>query len=240
MSSIRDNLKIIEDNIHSACDKVSRQRENVKLVVVSKTATIEQIQEVIKLGYTDFGENRLQHLKPAYEQVSQFLLDNVDNPDIPKRVKWHMIGHMQRNKVKQTLQMVSTIQAVDTLRLAEEIDKISEKLTIKPKIYLQVNCSGEPQKYGVPVGAAVHLAEQICTMPNLQLIGFMTMGPLTDDKNVISKCFSRAKELFDDIAKEEFLENKFTELSMGMSNDYELAIEHGATNIRIGSAIFRT
>ena len=150
-----------------------------------------------------------------------------------------MIGHLQRNKVRQVLPIASLIHSVDTLRLAEEINTSAPKLNnLCPKVLLQVNTSNEPQKYGVPVGAAPHLAEQIETLPNLKLVGLMTMAPLTHNKDVIRACFVRAGELFVEMRGEKIVGPQFTELSMGMSSDYEIALEEGATILRIGSAIF--
>jgi len=136
------------------------------------------------------------------------------------------------------LKISSTIHSVDTLRLAEEIDSVAGKLGMRPDVLLQVNCSGEPQKYGVPVGAATHLAEQFTTMKNLRLVGLMTMAPLTLNKKVVRACFVRARELFEEIKGEKLVGEEFKELSMGMSQDYEMAVEEGATMLRIGSAIF--
>ncbi len=149
-----------------------------------------------------------------------------------------MIGHLQRNKVRQVLPITSLIHSVDTLRLAEEINASAAKLNLCPKVLLQVNISNEPQKYGVPIGAATHLAEQIETLPNIKLVGLMTMAPLTHNKDVVRACFVRARELFVEMRGEKIVGPEFTELSMGMSSDYEVAVEEGATILRIGSAIF--
>jgi len=149
-----------------------------------------------------------------------------------------MIGHLQRNKVKQVLPLASLIHSVDTLRLAEGISASATRLNRTANVLLQVNTSNEPQKYGVPVGAATHLAEQLETLPNLTLKGVMTMAPLTRNKEVVRGCFARAKDLFDEMRGERIVGPSFTELSMGMSSDYEIAIEEGATLLRIGSAIF--
>ena len=241
MATIAEKLKVIEDNITATCERVGRKRKDIKIVVVSKTATSQQICEAISLNYCDFGESRLTHLKQVSQDIAKYLLETNSEqakPSLPQRVNWHMIGHLQRNKIRQTLPLVSSIHSLDTLRLAEDLNTAAGKLQMKLKVYLQVNCSGEPQKYGVPVGAAVHLAEQICSMPNLRLIGMMTMAPLTDDQDHIRSAFRRAKEIFDDIADEEFIDDSFKKLSMGMSNDYEIAIEEGSTHLRIGSAIF--
>lgn len=238
MKLISEKIERIKDNIDSVCVKTGRDPRSITLVVVTKSTTIECVEKVIKLGMTDLGENRVQQLKKVSTQVSEFLNKNAGDNSIPKKINWHMIGHLQRNKVRQILTTASLIHSVDTLRLAEEINATAEKLNLKPKILLQVNTSQEPQKYGVPVGAATHLAEQIQTMPNLNLVGLMTMAPLTRDKDIAKACFVRARELFWEIKGEKIVGSGFTELSMGMSGDYVVAIEEGATILRIGSAIF--
>ncbi len=238
MKRISEKIERIKDDINSTCAKTGRDPASVTLVVVTKSTTIDCIEKVIKLGMADLAENRVQQLKKVSTQVSEFLSQNAEDPSIPKNINWHMIGHLQRNKVRQILSIASLIHSVDTLRLAEELNIAAGKLNLKPKILLQVNTSQEPQKYGVPVGAATHLAEQIQTMPNLSLVGLMTMAPLTRDKDMAKACFTRARELFLEIKEEKIVGSEFTELSMGMSGDYIEAIEEGATILRIGSAIF--
>lgn len=238
MSKIAERIRRIQEVIGAACTRASRDPEQIKLVVVTKSATFEAVKEVIQLGFTDLAENRVQQLKKISAQVAEFLeqADGSSNPT--QKVCWHMIGHLQRNKVRQVLPIVSLIHSVDTLRLAEEINAAAERLNLRPKVLLQINTSNEPQKYGVPVGAATHLAEQMETLPNLRLVGLMTMAPLTHDKDVIRTCFVRARELFVEMRGEKIVGSQFTELSMGMSSDYEIAVEEGATILRIGSAIF--
>ena len=238
MSKISDRLKRIEENIAAACARADRDTSEVKMVVVTKTAPPASIKEVIKLGYTELGENRVQRLKQLAGELAQFLGEASGEVGAPGKVNWHMVGHLQRNKVRQVLKISSIIHSVDTLRLAEEINTVGGRLEIKPDILLQVNCSGEPQKYGVPVGAATHLAEQFAGMENLRLTGLMTMAPLTRDKDVVRVCFVRAKELFEEIKREGLVGPEFSQLSMGMSQDYEIAVAEGATMLRIGSAIF--
>jgi len=238
MVKISERIKRLKDTINSTCARVSRDPSEVKLVIVTKSATIEAVKEVIHLGFTDLGENRVQQLKKVFTQVNDFLQGHDGDSAVPKKVKWHMIGHLQRNKVRQVLPIASLIHSVDTLRLAEEINASAAKLNLCPKILLQINTSNEPQKYGVPVGAATHLAEQIETLPNLKLIGLMTMAPLTHNKEVVRACFVRARELFIEMRGEKIVGPQFTEQSMGMSSDYEIAVEEGATILRIGSAIF--
>jgi len=238
MSKIADRLARIRDNIAAACERARRDPAKITTVIVTKTAPLESIFEVIRQGCLDLGENRVQNLKHVAEQVERFLAESDPGKGRRGPVRWHMIGHLQRNKVKSVLRLSSIIHSVDTLRLAEEINTCAGKQDLCPHVLLQVNCSGEPQKYGVPVGAAVPLAEQIATMPNLRLVGLMTMAPLTRNKDVVRACFARARELFEEIRKEAFVTNKFVDLSMGMSQDYEIAVEEGATILRIGSAVF--
>ena len=237
MLKITEKTKRVKDKVNSACARAGRDPEEIKLVVVTKSATIEAIKEVIRLGFTDLGENRVQQLKKVVAQINEFYEASGDNGSHPK-INWHMIGHLQRNKVRHVLPITCLIHTVDTLRLAEEINISAAKQNLCPNVLLQVNTSKEPQKYGVPVGAATHLAEQIETLPNLKLVGLMTMAPLTHNKNIVRACFVRARELFIEMRGEKIVGKHFTELSMGMSSDYEIAVEEGATILRIGSAIF--
>jgi len=238
MSKISERIERLKDTIKSTCARVGRDPREIKLVVVTKAATIEGIKEVIRTGLTDLGENRVQQLRKVSAQIAEFLKDGEGDSALAEKVNWHMLGHLQRNKVRHVLPIASLIHSVDTLRLAEEIDASAAKLNLHPKVLLQTNTSNEPQKYGVPVGATTHLAEQIETLPNLKLIGLMTMAPLTRNKDIVRACFARARELFVEMRGEKIVGGQFAELSMGMSSDYELAIEEGATILRIGSAIF--
>ncbi len=235
MATISERISRLKDTIDCTCSRAGRSRSEIKLVVVTKSADIEAIKEVINLGLTELGENRVQRLKKVSAQIAEFL----ESGDIKaKKVRWHMVGHLQRNKVRAVLPITSLIHSVDTLRLAEEINTSAAKANLCPQALLQLNTSMELQKYGVPVGAAMHLVEQIETLPNLKLVGLMTMAPLTHNKDIVRACFIRAKELFMEMKGEKVVGPEFTELSMGMSSDYEIAIEEGATILRIGSAIF--
>jgi hypothetical protein len=238
MAKISERVKRLKDTINAVCSRVGRDPRDVKIVVVTKSATFEAVKEIIHMGFIDLGENRVQQLKKIYAQAVDFLGRSEGESTLSKKVNWHMIGHLQRNKVRQVLPMVSLIHSVDTLRLAEEINSSAAKINLCQNVLLQVNTSDEPQKYGVPVGAAMHLAEQIETLPNLRLIGLMTMAPLTHNKDIVRACFARTRELFIEMKGEKIVSQRFTELSMGMSSDYEIAIEESATIIRIGSAIF--
>jgi len=238
MAKISERIERVKEAINCACARVDRDPSEVKLVIVTKSATVKGIKEVIRLGFSELGENRVQQLRKVSAQIAEFLGGENGDSALSEKVSWHMVGHLQRNKVRQVLPIVSLVHSVDTLRLAEEINASAPKLNLCPRVLLQVNTSNEPQKYGVPVGAATHLAEQIETLPNLKLIGLMTMAPLTHNKDVIRACFVRTKELFVEMRGEKLVGPEFTELSMGMSSDYEIAVEEGATILRIGSAIF--
>lgn len=238
MTKIEERIKRVQGIIAETCARVGREPEDIRLVIVTKSAEFEQIQEVIRLGFNHLGENRVQQLKKVASQVEEFIGQSPESAGLPKEIHWHMIGHLQRNKVRQVLSTISLVHSVDTLRLAEEINNSAAKLGLCPRVLLQVNTSNEPQKYGVPVGAATHLAEQIETLPHLKLIGLMTMAPLTRNKDIVRTCFVRARELHCEMRGEKIVGSQFTELSMGMSSDYEVAIEEGATILRLGSAIF--
>ena len=236
MSRISERLERVNRTAQAACERSGRNPAEVRIVVVTKSADIEAIKEVIALGYTDLGENHVQQLKKVSAQILE--MSPKTEPLNPPNIRWHMIGHLQRNKVKQALPLTTLVHSVDTLRLAEEISCTAVKMDITVPILLQVNTSNEPQKYGVPVGAATHLAEQIETLPHVSFKGLMTMAPLTRNKEVVRACFARARDLFVEMRGEKIVGPQFTELSMGMSSDYEIAIEEGATILRIGSAIF--
>jgi len=238
MNKIADRIKRVEEVIAAACARVKRDPRDVRLVIVTKSAGDEAIEEVVRLGYHHFGENRVQQLKKTTALVNDYVKQHQGQKHVPEEIHWHLIGHLQRNKVRHVLGNTSLIHSVDTLRLAEEISTVATKQGVNPRVLLQVNTSNEPQKYGVPVGAATHLAEQIETLPNLQLMGLMTMAPLTRNKDIIRTCFVRARELFEEMRGEKIVGPQFTQLSMGMSSDYEIAVEEGATILRIGSAIF--
>jgi pyridoxal phosphate enzyme (YggS family) len=231
MEQIKRNLDKLEQRISAVCQKNGVNRDDITLIAVTKGASLEQIKAVWQLGYTNFGENRLPHLKQAYDFINA--LAGGDS------VKWDMIGHLQRNKVSAFLPLVSRIHSVDSLRLAAEIERIAPKLGKKVDIFLQVNCSGEGQKYGIAPEMAVEFANQVCEgFSALNVVGIMTMAEYTNDVAKITRTFALAKDIFEKIKSQGFAPPFFNRLSMGMTNDYEIAIANGATDIRVGSAIF--
>ena len=243
---IKDNLYRIKSNIEESCAKVGRNPNDVTLIAVTKNAEASVIRTLLDLEHTDFGESRPQELVKRNALITEAMQRRVELPGLmadPRpvtRPKWHMIGHLQRNKVKSVLKMVEFVHSVDSLRLAEEINTLAAKLGLdrKVKVLLQVNTSEEPQKHGLAVGALTPLTEQIRTLPNIQICGLMTMAALSDKPDDSRFCFSRLKELFEEMKGERIVGPEFQHLSMGMSQDYQIAVEEGATMLRVGSALF--
>jgi pyridoxal phosphate enzyme (YggS family) len=235
-------LDDVKDRIAKACAKAKRQPSEVTLIAVTKTAAPEQIREILQLGVADLGESRVQVLAQRASQVNEFhqrqLTRGSEESQVPAKLRWHMIGHLQRNKIKQVLPLISLIHSVDSLRLAEELETQGTKAERRIPVLMQVNASEETQKHGVAVGASVHLAEQIDSMPHLQILGLMSMAPLSEDEKVIRHCFARTREVFEEMKWHKIGGAGMKHLSMGMSHDFEQAILEGATMVRIGTALF--
>lgn len=229
----------MKEKIAAAAAKSKREPSEVTLIAVTKYAAPEQIREIIQLGINDLGESRVQQLAQRAPQINEFFARRAGLGSItPPKLRWHMIGHLQRNKIKSILPIVHMVHSIDSLRLAEELDIQCQKFNRKLPVLLQVNASEESSKYGVAVGAAVHLGEQIADMANLQLVGLMSMAPLTEDKEVIRKCFGRTREIFEEMKWHKIGKAGFKHLSMGMSHDYEIAVAEGSTMVRIGTDLF--
>jgi pyridoxal phosphate enzyme (YggS family) len=237
---LAEKLQEVNDRIAKACAAAKRDPAEVTLIAVTKTAAPEQVRELLQLGVGDLGESRVQQLTQRAMQLTEFHARRVQHGDVAvaAKLRWHMIGHLQRNKIKPLLPVVSLIHSIDSLRLAEELDVQAAKIEKKQPVLLQVNASEEPQKYGVAVGAAVHLAEQIDSMPNLQIMGLMTMAPLDAKESDIRHCFARTREIFEEMKWHKIGGANLKHLSMGMSEDFESAIAEGATLVRIGTLLF--
>jgi PLP dependent protein len=220
---IAENLKRLRDRIEARCAASGRTAEDVKLIAVSKYFGIKSINEANKLGINDFGENKAQELRDKYELLGD-------------KVNWHFIGSLQRNKVKYVIKAASLIHSVDSLSLSDEIDKQAAKFEKIQDILLEIKTSTEETKAGLKwEDDILKLTEHCKSLPNVNLIGLMTMAPFTDDEQLIRKSFSELRKLKDKINQQGY---NLTELSMGMTNDFEIAIDEGATMLRIGSAIF--
>lgn len=224
--SIKENLEKIRENVKNACQRSGRDEKDVLILAVTKTRSAEEINEAISLGITDIGENRVQELISKYD-------------DVRKDVKWHIIGHLQTNKVKYIADKVSMIHSVDSVKLAKEINSKCEKLSKVMDILIEVN-SGEENKSGIDPSEIFALIEEVKNMKNVRILGLMTMAPLGADEETLKTVFSDLKNLSEKIKEKNYEGVSMEHLSMGMSNDYKEAIECGATIIRPGRSLFMT
>ena len=220
-----ENYRAIEEKVEKACLRAGRKREDVTLIAVSKTKPVSMIHALLPLGVRDFGENKVQELTEKEELL-------------PKDIRWHMIGHLQRNKVKYVVGKACMIHSVDSLRLAEEISKEALKKQISVPILVEVNVAGEESKFGVSVQEAPFLVEQICRLPGIEVKGLMTIAPYVEDPEENRIVFRNLRKLSVDIGGKNFDNVTMDILSMGMTGDYEVAIEEGATHVRVGTGIF--
>lgn len=233
---IEKNLHVIRDRLAEACVQSGRDADAVRIIAVTKSVEFDTIKHLLDLGLTELGENRAQQLAERAAQLDAYL--GRRRTPLPAPVRWHMIGHLQRNKVKTVLPLVTAIHSVDSLRLAEEISERAAARGLSADIFLQVNCSNEEQKFGCAMGAAAPLADMIASLPHVRLTGLMTMGPRDGNPAGTENAFARLRELFEELQKEVAVAQNLRELSMGMSGDYEIAARQGATLVRIGSALF--
>jgi PLP dependent protein len=246
-ASLKDRYESVRQRIASAAQRSGRQASDIYLVAVTKYAEQDDIRALIDLGHQDFGENRVQQLAQRAAMAEEYLARRRvmchtrrerGEPEPPEAIRWHMIGHLQRNKARKAVETCRLIHSVDSLRLAEELQQLAMKLDVVSEVLIQVNCSEEPQKYGCPIAAAIPLAEQMDSMINLRVRGLMTMAAFDDDPQRARPVFSRCRELFEEIRDSDYGEGSFNLLSMGMSGDFEVAIEEGSNLVRVGSAIF--
>ena len=217
MTKISENLKSIHERINAAQARSERSAASVTLVAVTKTVSVERISEAQQCGESVFGENRVQELNAKYPEI--------------KNAHWHLIGHLQTNKVKYAVGKAELIHSVDSLHLAEAINAAAEKLGIVQDFLLEVNISGEESKYGLTIDEIADIMKETEKLKNIRFRGFMTMAPKAASESEIREVFRRAHDLF--------VQYNADILSMGMSGDFELAVEEGATHVRVGSAIFK-
>ncbi|MFQ6015803.1 MAG: YggS family pyridoxal phosphate-dependent enzyme [Anaerolineae bacterium] len=234
MADIEANLQEVQERIAEAAERSGREFRDVTLVAITKLVEVERIQAAIDLGLREFGENRVYEALPKIEQL-------------PPEITWHMVGHLQRRKVRDAVKAFSTIHSVDSLRLAQEINKRCGRFGLIMPVLLEVNVSGEESKYGFPLVGGAQKEEQtqsffaavrdILALPQLEVQGLMTMAPYVPDAETVRPVFRKLRNLRDEL-REQFPEARWPHLSMGMTNDFEVAVEEGATLVRIGTAIF--
>lgn len=222
---LAENLAAVEKNISAACERAGRARGDVTLIAVSKTKPIPKLTEIYEAGIRDFGENKVQELV-------------LKQDEMPKDIKWHMIGHLQRNKVKSVIDKVRLIHSVDSYRLAEEINIQAKKKNILVPILVEVNIAEEESKFGINEEDARQLVEEIAELQNLRIKGLMTIAPYTEDPEDNRQYFRTIRQLSVDIANKNIDNVSMNVLSMGMTGDYMVAIEEGATLVRVGTGIF--
>ena len=223
---LKENYDAVAKKVEEACKKVGRNKDEVTIIAVSKTKPLSNVVELQQEGVMDFGENKVQELCEKYE--------SIEHP-----VRWHLIGHLQTNKVKYIVDKVSLIHSVDSLKLAKQISKEAMKKSVTVPILIQVNIAKEESKFGLEDTKDVfELVEEVSKLPNVKIKGLMTIAPFVDDPEENRPYFRQMHQLFVDIEQKNFDNVSMDTLSMGMTNDYEVAIEEGATMIRVGTGIF--
>ncbi|MCH7754177.1 YggS family pyridoxal phosphate-dependent enzyme [candidate division KSB1 bacterium] len=223
--SIRENVQFARNKIAEACRRSGRKSEEIELVAITKTVDVEQINEAIEAGIRVVGENRVQEAWRKFQEVGE-------------KVHWHMVGHLQTNKVKRVLQFADMIHSVDSVYLAREIQTQAKKLERTIEILIQVNTSGEESKFGLEPEATIGAIEEVSTLPNLKIKGLMTIGAFLPNPEDVRPCFKLLHDLKDRVNERGITSVEIGTLSMGMTNDYEIAIEEGSTMVRVGTAIF--
>ncbi len=222
---IAENYREVLQEVYNAADRAGRSQDEVLLIAVSKTKPESAIQELYDIGVRDFGENKVQELCTKYESL-------------PKDIKWHLIGHLQRNKVKYIVDKVYLIHSVDSSRLAEEIQNEALKKNVIVNILIQVNVASEESKFGLDTSETEEIIRTIATMSNIRIKGLMTIAPFVDNGEENREIFKKLKQLAVDIDGKNIDNVCMNVLSMGMSGDYTVAIEEGATMVRVGTSIF--
>ena len=222
---LKENLKEVYDNMDEALHKSGRNREDITLIAVSKTKPVEMIREVYDLGVRDFGENRVQELTAKYDLL-------------PGDIRWHLIGHLQTNKVKYIIDKAYMIHSVDSLKLAKEISREAVRHSVTARILIEVNVSGEESKFGVKPDELESTVKEIAKLPGISIRGLMTVAPYVEDAEENREIFAKLRQFSVDIMQKNIDNVSMECLSMGMSGDYKVAIEEGAMYIRVGTSIF--
>ncbi len=223
LSYIENNLKAVLNDISTTAISSFRKPDSVKLLAVSKTFPREAVLQAYNCGQRSFGENKIQELE-------------IKVPSLPDDIEWHLIGHLQSNKVTKAVELVDYIHSIDSEKLVKRIDRIAGEKNKSVKVLLEVNISGEDSKFGLTLDKLANCAKVASECQNIEFVGLMTMAPFDADDNVLKKIFAALKTERDKLEK--ILKIKLPELSMGMSSDYKIAIEEGATIVRIGTSIF--
>lgn len=224
--SIKENISDILQRVAKAAEKSGRKFEDIKVIAVSKTVNADKAKEAIKGGISNLGENRVQELVSKYETLSDYNLN------------WHMIGHLQKNKVKYIIDKVELIHSVESKDLANEINKRAKQHNLIAKVLIELNIGEEESKFGINAENVRSFVKELEQYDNIEILGLMTVAPYCENPEEIRWVFKRMKEIYDDISKMKIKNTNMKYLSMGMTNDFEIAIEEGSNIVRIGTAIF--
>ena len=222
---IAENIKSVTQRIANACEKSGRMPEDIRLVCVTKAASIEKTEEALAAGVHSLGENRVQDAVKKYAAIGS-------------RAEWHLIGHLQTNKAKDAIRIFSLIHSVDSIRLAKEIDKEAAKINKVQDVLIQVNTSGEASKFGIEPSFLENILKEVALYPNITIKGLMTIAPDVSDPETVRPYFRALRELRDRINGLKLTTYNLQILSMGMTGDFEVAIEEGSNMVRVGRAIF--
>lgn len=220
---IRQNLERIRADLARACERSGRNPDEITIVAITKTHPAEVIAQAVALGMTEVGESRIQEAEPKITQLGHI-------------ARYHLVGHLQTNKVKKAIRLFDMIQSVDSLHLAEEISRRAVEVNQVIDCLIELNSSGEPQKYGVASEQVSALLRQVMPLVGIRICGLMTVGPFTEDEAAVRRAFAETRRIFDNLRQ--IAPGEFRVLSMGMSHDFPVAIEEGATMIRLGTSLF--
>lgn len=225
--TLQDNYNSVNNEIKMACERSGRNTDDIVLIAVSKTKPVEMLQQIYDCGCRDFGENKVQELIDKYDRL-------------PKDIRWHMIGHLQTNKVKYIVDKVYMIHSVDSYKLANEISKEAVKKGVTVKVLLEVNVAEEESKFGITSKETLSFYNEVSVLPNIEVCGLMTIAPYVENCEENRQYFVKLHQLNIDIASQKKDNDYRKLLSMGMTGDYQVAIEEGATHVRVGTGIFGT
>jgi len=223
MNSITGNLERVREQITQAAAKAHRSIDDIQLVAITKTHPAEKVREAIEAGQTLFGESRVQEARAKI-------------PELPSNIRWHFVGHLQKNKIRHALPLFEMIHSLDSLALAQEVNRIAQEEGLHPRVLLEVNVAGEGSKFGFPPDALRDQMEELLVLPRLSILGLMTIPPLGEEAEASRKYFVQLRELRNHLQTEFWVD--LAQLSMGMTQDFAVAIEEGATLVRVGTAIF--
>ncbi|MCJ7578156.1 MAG: YggS family pyridoxal phosphate-dependent enzyme [candidate division Zixibacteria bacterium] len=225
MGSVEENIRNIWSRIEKAAEKTGRDKEDIKLVAVTKTVEVERIKEAIKCGIETIGENRVQEAESKFVQITE-------------KVEKHLIGHLQTNKAKKAVELFDFIQSVDSQHIAQEISRRAFQMGKAMEVLVEINTSGEKSKFGVDPDQALSFVKLILNSEGIKIKGLMTIGLFSDNSEDTRPCFKKLKAIFDQMKRESLPNVEMKYLSMGMTNDFEIAIQEGSNMVRIGTGIF--